>query len=52
MGNELAEFREWDAEKELSWNLLDYPAHSMLYPLFSALQQLLFRAAGALSRRL
>ena len=27
MGNELAEFREWDEEKEPGWNLLDYPAH-------------------------
>lgn len=27
MGNELAEFREWDEKKELGWNLLTYPVH-------------------------
>lgn len=27
MGNELAEFLEWSEEKQLGWNLLDYPAH-------------------------
>ena len=38
MGNELAEFREWDAEKELGWNLTDYPAHQCFTRFFSALQ--------------
>lgn len=27
MGNELAEFREWDENKELGWNLMNYPIH-------------------------
>lgn len=27
MGNELAEFREWDENKELGWNLMTYPMH-------------------------
>ena len=27
MGNELAEFKEWDEAKQLGWNLLTYPAH-------------------------
>ena len=27
MGNELAEFREWDENKELGWNLMTYPVH-------------------------
>lgn len=27
MGNELAEFREWDENKELGWNLMQYPVH-------------------------
>lgn len=27
MGNELAEFREWDENKELGWNLMTYPTH-------------------------
>ena len=31
MGNELAEFKEWDEEKQLSWNLLDYPAHRQFF---------------------
>ncbi|MFQ9798213.1 MAG: hypothetical protein ACLR23_03990 [Clostridia bacterium] len=26
MGNELAEFKEWDESKELAWNLLDSPS--------------------------
>lgn len=31
MGNELAEFKEWDEEKQLGWNLLDYPAHRQFF---------------------
>lgn len=27
MGNELAEFREWDENKQLGWNLMTYPIH-------------------------
>jgi len=27
MGGEFAHFAEWNYEKELDWNLLDYPAH-------------------------
>lgn len=27
MGNELAEFREWDEKKQLGWNILEYPIH-------------------------
>lgn len=27
MGNEIAEFREWDESKQLGWNVLSYPAH-------------------------
>jgi len=29
MGGELAQFSEWNYEKELDWNVLSYPAHSM-----------------------
>lgn len=31
MGNELAEFKEWDEEKQLGWNLLDYPVHRQFF---------------------
>lgn len=27
MGNEIAQFREWDEKKELDWNILSYPIH-------------------------
>ena len=27
MGNEIAEFREWDENKQLGWNLMEYPMH-------------------------
>ena len=27
MGNEIAEFREWDENKEIGWNLMTYPIH-------------------------
>ena len=27
MGNEIAEFREWDESKEIGWNLMTYPVH-------------------------
>lgn len=40
MGNELAEFKEWDEEKALGWNLLDYPAHKDFYQYIQALQHL------------
>lgn len=31
MGNELAEFKEWDEKKALGWNILQYPAHDAFY---------------------
>lgn len=27
MGNEIAQFREWDETKEPDWFLLEYPSH-------------------------
>lgn len=40
MGNELAEFKEWDEEKELGWNLLDYPAHQSFVHFIKELNSL------------
>ena len=40
MGNELAEFKEWDEQKELGWNLLTYPAHDAFWNYLQTLQHL------------
>ncbi len=47
MGNELGEFREWDESAQLSWNLLDYPAHEDFHSFFKRLLQL-YCTTGAL----
>ncbi len=39
MGNELAEFKEWDESSELSWNLLTYPIHDAFHRYVLALQK-------------
>lgn len=39
MGNELAEFKEWDEASGLCWSVLDYPAHSDFLSFFTRLQQ-------------
>lgn len=39
MGNELAEFKEWDESGELSWNLLTYPIHDAFHRYVLALQK-------------
>lgn len=31
MGNELAEYREWDEKKSLGWNILTYPNHDSFF---------------------
>ena len=31
MGNELAEWKEWDEKKALGWNILEYPAHDAFH---------------------
>ena len=46
MGNELAEFREWDEKKELGWNLLDYPMHEAFHRFTQALNQLALHEAA------
>lgn len=40
MGNELAEFREWDEKKELGWNLLSYPVHDAFNHFLRELNQI------------
>ena len=40
MGNELAEFKEWDESKELAWNLLDYPQHAKFHAYMKVLNRL------------
>ena len=47
MGNELAHFREWDENRELDWNLLQYPAHDSFHRYFAALGRL-YAASPAL----
>ncbi|MDD4807356.1 MULTISPECIES: 1,4-alpha-glucan branching protein GlgB [Caproicibacterium] len=38
MGNELAEFKEWDENAGLGWNLLSYPKHSVFHLFVTTLQ--------------
>lgn len=40
MGNELAEFKEWDESKELGWNLLTFPAHDAFHRFLQTLHAL------------
>jgi 1,4-alpha-glucan branching enzyme len=37
MGGELAQFSEWDYQKELDWQLLDFPMHRMFHQFIRAL---------------
>lgn len=38
MGNELAEFKEWDEKAALGWDLLSYPAHDAFHRFNAGLQ--------------
>lgn len=40
MGNDLAEFKEWDESKELAWSLLDHTQHRSFQEFFESLQKL------------
>ena len=40
MGNELAHWREWNEDRQLDWDLLDYPAHDGFFHYFTRLSQL------------
>lgn len=37
MGNEIAQFREWDEKREQDWELLKYPAHDGFHRYFAEL---------------
>lgn len=40
MGNEIAQFREWDEKRQQDWNLLTYPLHDAFYKYIQALNHL------------
>lgn len=40
MGNELAEFKEWNENEELGWNLLDYSNHKAFNEYMKVLHQI------------
>lgn len=40
MGNELGEYIEWREDKELGWNLLEYPAHDSLHEYLKRLHNI------------
>lgn len=41
MGNELAEYKEWDEKKALGWNILTYPQHDSFHRYFRDLNHIL-----------
>ena len=47
MGNELAEYMEWNSNQPLGWNLLEYPAHDSFHEYIRALN-LMYKAEPAL----
>lgn len=40
MGNEIAQFREWDEKREQDWNILDYPIHNNFYKFMKKLNNI------------
>ncbi|MDO5558567.1 MAG: 1,4-alpha-glucan branching protein GlgB [Oscillospiraceae bacterium] len=40
MGNELAQFREWDEKREQDWDILKYPLHDSFHKYFAELSRL------------
>lgn len=40
MGNELAEFKEWDEKKALGWNILKFPTHDAFHRFTNELNHL------------
>lgn len=47
MGQDLAEFDEWNEKRSVEWNLLEYPGHQGVSKLIKALNSL-YREQGAL----
>ena len=41
MGNELAEYKEWNEKDSLGWNLLDYPQHENFFKFYNELNHIL-----------
>ena len=50
MGNEIGHFREWDENRELDWNLLQYPKHDAFFRFITDLNRL-YAASPALWQR-
>ncbi len=40
MGNELAEYKEWDEKKSLGWNILSYPVHDSFHEFIKKMNQI------------
>ncbi len=40
MGNELAEFKEWDEKKEVGWSILQYPLHDSVFRYLKGLNHI------------
>ena len=40
MGNEIAQFREWDEKREQDWNILKYPMHNKFYEFMKKLNNI------------
>lgn len=40
MGNEIAQFREWDEKREQDWSILDYPMHNNFYKFMKKLNNI------------
>lgn len=49
MGNEIAQFREWDEKREQDWELLKYPAHDSFHEYMKELNRI-YLSYDALSK--
>lgn len=45
MGTEFGQFKEWDFNSELDWNLLDYPAHQKMQDFFRSINHFYLESA-------
>ena len=39
MGNELAEYKEWDEKKSMGWNILSYPVHDSFHEFIKKINE-------------